>query len=86
VKFAPHPSTPRLREIYPRHAFHGFVPLDKNGKPVTRDASIELVGMTTEADISKSDRNVNGGRQDFSSPMPQQASVELVKQPLAVAE
>lgn len=53
---------------------------------MTRDASIELVGMTTEADISKSDRNVNGGRQDFSSPMPQQASVELVKQPLAVAE
>lgn len=39
----------RLREIYPRHTFHGFGPLDRDGKPVTRDASVHFV--TTEKDL-----------------------------------
>uniref|UniRef100_H2YY78 Uncharacterized protein n=1 Tax=Ciona savignyi TaxID=51511 RepID=H2YY78_CIOSA len=49
IKFLPYSTLPRVREIYPRHTFHGLAPLTDDRKPVTRDASIGLVvPMETE--------------------------------------
>ena len=78
VMFPSHEKRSRIREVYPRHMFYGFAPLDKNRKPVTRDASVHLA--STEKDLSK---NLIPASSDKIWPLkgemhPREASIEVI--------
>jgi len=76
VKYPTHERLTRLGEIYPRHTFHGFAPLDKDGKPLTRDASIQL--MTSEPEqLERSDYLEIGARPKKGTILKDEASIEI---------
>ncbi|XP_076801957.1 uncharacterized protein LOC143446271 isoform X1 [Clavelina lepadiformis] len=82
-KFIPHESGPRLREIYPRHTFEGVAPLDKDGKPVNRDASIHLLAADKNL-IEQLEMNnkkmLESARSKPGSTLQNEASVEIAPQ------
>nr|XP_018669380.1 uncharacterized protein LOC100176752 [Ciona intestinalis] len=79
IQYPPYKVLPRLHEIYPRHTFHGLAPLTDDGKPVTRDASIGLVGSRENATVVTSNRHAPGTMHE------NEASVEISQPPIAVS-
>ena len=79
MKYPTHEAGERIREVYPRHTFHGFAPVKQDGKPLAHDASVELVPTSSnwiEPETS---------RQERGKLLRDEASVELT-QPLASVE
>ena len=77
VKYEPTlEPVPRVREVYPRHTFHGFGHFDENGKPLNREASIQLV--TSDGDqLTSNDVTHDVRRPEKREVIKEEASVEI---------
>ena len=75
MKYPAHESLTRIREVYPRHTFRGFEAMDKDGKLVTRDASIQL--MTSETGEPETTDFVTEARPEKGTILKDEASVEI---------
>ena len=78
MKYPAHERLTRIREIYPRHTFHGLALLDKDGKPLARDASIHLM-TSKDGKFEASDKFQSGLRPEMGTILNDEASVEIAR-------